>query len=740
MARTTVIRTLGVALGIVAAGSIMAATTGITTKQARTAAPVAVTHGATAAEGSSIAFSRADHVHSTSGIAPATSGTAILKGNGAGGFSSAVPGTDYPAVGHAHGGGEITSAVANATNAALATRVKSDDTRSVADTPGGFNPGAEFDFKSNATDGLADGGTYHGVFTFRPYGSAADFSGGPLHQLGFTAGGNVHLRQGTDGTTWSAWRKVWHDGNDGSGSGLDADKLDGLEPGALSVSHATTAASAADLVCAGACVDLATEVSGEMPVGQLEGGGPGQMEIGKVLTILPSGPFESVVGWEYPAPAPLPTSSGYDLTFIGPNPPGANTHPPSPAVGWVASRRDGSGTLFSSTARLFYDADASATFYWNFEKDGTTVASIREDGVFSGTATRAFDANSVPWSGITERPTNFTPPAADVDTTGGIRLTGDLTGSFTSPQVVDDSHSHTSATVSSATNATNATASQTIAFWDGTGRMTPVHGIASLGSRTVPMAPSQFQKGLFAQFVQTSGFGIPSGHYYSGLLTVAPYSSTVASTGGQAYQLAFTGDNVGGVSPPELRLRAGIDSTWGAWSRFWHEGNDGAGSGLAADTLDGIDSATFSQTSHTHSGSTISGLDAADVTTGVFAGARLGTYDLAAFLPGKPTASVVLARLAVTRPTRLPASLSGSVFYSGANATSSAAVTLRKRTAAGVTTSIGYLTWSSASATPSVSFTSTVDFVAGDFLEFFSPSNTDATLADLSITLVATKL
>jgi len=42
---------------------------------------------------------------------------------------------------------------------------------------------------------------------------------------------NWYLRTGA-GTTWSPWRKIWHDGNDGLGSGLDADLLDGLNTNA----------------------------------------------------------------------------------------------------------------------------------------------------------------------------------------------------------------------------------------------------------------------------------------------------------------------------------------------------------------------------------------------------------------------------------------------------------------------------------------------------------------------------
>lgn len=42
---------------------------------------------------------------------------------------------------------------------------------------------------------------------------------------------------------------AWHSGNDGSGSGLDADTIRGQQPSALSVSSSSTAGSAA--ICSG---------------------------------------------------------------------------------------------------------------------------------------------------------------------------------------------------------------------------------------------------------------------------------------------------------------------------------------------------------------------------------------------------------------------------------------------------------------------------------------------------------
>ncbi|MGL5100470.1 MAG: hypothetical protein ACRC6B_10680, partial [Fusobacteriaceae bacterium] len=86
----------------------------------------------------------------------------------------------------------------------------SEDKRAVNDTPqlvAGI-PSVNFQFRSNTTDGLGDGGTYHGVMTFRPYGTGTDFSGGGVHQLGFTENGNLHIRTSNGASAWKTWSKV----------------------------------------------------------------------------------------------------------------------------------------------------------------------------------------------------------------------------------------------------------------------------------------------------------------------------------------------------------------------------------------------------------------------------------------------------------------------------------------------------------------------------------------------------
>lgn len=73
------------------------------------------------------------------------------------------------------------------------------DTRST--NHGGFDyKGASMHLKLNTTDGLSDGGTYHGVLHLTQWG---DISGGRAHQFGFTDNGNIWYRNWNG--AWSSW-------------------------------------------------------------------------------------------------------------------------------------------------------------------------------------------------------------------------------------------------------------------------------------------------------------------------------------------------------------------------------------------------------------------------------------------------------------------------------------------------------------------------------------------------------
>lgn len=86
--------------------------------------------------------------------------------------------------------------------------VYSFDSRSTNYAPQDRNAGLYVDFKTNTTDGLADGGTYHGVLTFRSYGSGSDLSGGQVKQIAYSENNNLWHRISTNTTTWGSWVRI----------------------------------------------------------------------------------------------------------------------------------------------------------------------------------------------------------------------------------------------------------------------------------------------------------------------------------------------------------------------------------------------------------------------------------------------------------------------------------------------------------------------------------------------------
>ena len=103
------------------------------------------------------------------------------------------------------------------------------DTRSTDTAPNGYGKklAAEFKYR-NVVNNPGTTGTYCGVLTFAPWG---DSSGDNGYQLAFTKENGLAIRTADLGaTSWGAWAKIWHNHNDGSGSGLDADLLRGKAP------------------------------------------------------------------------------------------------------------------------------------------------------------------------------------------------------------------------------------------------------------------------------------------------------------------------------------------------------------------------------------------------------------------------------------------------------------------------------------------------------------------------------
>ena len=81
---------------------------------------------------------------------------------------------------------------------------------------------------------------------------------------------------------------------------------------------------------------------------------------------------------------------------------------------------------------------------------------------------------------------------------------------------------------------------------------------------------------------------------------------------GSGYPMQLTGRYSGSGTGIKFRTRNGDTATWNSWYTLWHNGNDGSGSGLDADLLDGQQGSYYAPASHVHSylplaGGTITG-------------------------------------------------------------------------------------------------------------------------------------
>lgn len=134
------------------------------------------------------------------------------------------------------------------------------------------------------------------------------------------------------------------------------------------------------------------------------------------------------------------------------------------------------------------------------------------------------------------------------------------------------------------------------------------------------------------------------------------------------------------------------------------------------------------------------------IPTGLFYSTGIGTpvfwrvptfYEISMFFPNRMVNAQMLARLAFTSTTVIQLGLPLAITFAGTAALAQTIVILNKRTAGGVTTQIGTLTWGAAGTVASVSYLADVTFAAGDFLEVKAPATADTNLADVTVTLQA---
>jgi len=127
----------------------------------------------------------------------ATSGSSLV--------ASDIPALDWSKI---TSGKPTTLAGYGITDAATSTHahniISTNDTRSSNSSPWTY-PGLSLHLKSNTTDSLVDGGTYHAVLNIAQW---ADSSGGASHQLGMVDNNQVYHRSTINGTTFTAWERI----------------------------------------------------------------------------------------------------------------------------------------------------------------------------------------------------------------------------------------------------------------------------------------------------------------------------------------------------------------------------------------------------------------------------------------------------------------------------------------------------------------------------------------------------
>ena len=116
------------------------------------------------------------------------------------------------------------SDIGAATSTHSHTSMGVNDTRNNNENPTALcaNSQIRADFKMPGKINLTgSSASYVGTITFRPFGSANDWSGGKATQLAFADEGNVFMRKGT-GTTWSDWTQFYTSSNKPKASDIGA--------------------------------------------------------------------------------------------------------------------------------------------------------------------------------------------------------------------------------------------------------------------------------------------------------------------------------------------------------------------------------------------------------------------------------------------------------------------------------------------------------------------------------------
>jgi hypothetical protein len=366
---------------------------------------------------------------------------------------------------------------------------------------------------------------------------------------------------------------LWWSGNDGSGSGLDADLLDGLNSTAFIRSDTGTIPAArmpTVLPTAGNYAWSNSTTAGNYPGPGLQcsfvRGADGWPNYGSVLHV--GGRGGSDAGGDFQIFAGHGSGNGGNyLRFRNAD------NSASPTDAWTAwktiwdSGNDGSGSGLDADLLDGYNASTSATANTVVVREGS--GHIYGNYIF-GTYFHASSGNSENptigqvWTQSTgDNYLRKSTPAHFKSQLGLWHTGNDGTGSGLDADLLDGQHGSYYA---------NESARKSV----------PSSGNYQIDNST---APATLGNGyLRHDFLNSSG---PPGSSYRSVLSISSYTG-----GSQWTQLSFN-YNQGINTPIYFRQNQYNGSTWGSWHQLWDSANDGSGSGLDADLLDGVHGASF---------------------------------------------------------------------------------------------------------------------------------------------------
>ena len=410
-------------------------------------------------------------------------------------------------------------------------------------------------------------------------------TGNYYHDLGFSSDGNMYHRRfnNANNFTTAAWYKVWTANNDGSGSGLDADTLDGLDSPDFArrgSSYATyfdgtaTSGNLARFYCNG---NIATSTAYQTRLEVYSGAGVGTDAF---MTFHVGSDYAAYFGMD---------GGINDLAYGGWSK-GSNSNRV-----WHAAN-DGSGSGLDADTLDGQHASA-------FQAAGTYLTSSN-DRIFI-TDTRG--ANRLP-SYYDDRymQADFTQSTYLGISSGADTWTGVLT---VSPWTVYHSGHRQQQLIFAGTNLYRRTASgdnawgSTYKLWDsgndGSGSGLDADTVDSIHGTSLLRSDADDTFGSTSAN-QTIRFNCNSGQYIASAGTTTRFPIEIygpTTNGGDAGITFHVSGDYAGFFGLDSALN---DLAWGGWSvgsttkhRIWHQGNDGSGSGLDADLLDGLQGSSY---------------------------------------------------------------------------------------------------------------------------------------------------